>query len=204
MAQNHIKSDDERLFAAIQGDAGQNTDGDNENQQLHAKYVMPTAGVTAEFHANADINTQSKPDSNTSNIDPSTSLSAETSTGLDYTNNRDFVASSGQAFAEGMQRKQEILGKPREAVSVEDGPYVCATDDVLGLSRSETVKQQSAYQAATLEQNGALMSSGGQLGRMQAPGLITNDNNGEDNNDTIVKPGVALFVPNRNYEVSSD
>eukprot|EP00814_Leptocylindrus_danicus_P002729 CAMPEP_0116023942 /NCGR_PEP_ID=MMETSP0321-20121206/11972_1 /TAXON_ID=163516 /ORGANISM="Leptocylindrus danicus var. danicus, Strain B650" /LENGTH=101 /DNA_ID=CAMNT_0003495479 /DNA_START=14 /DNA_END=316 /DNA_ORIENTATION=- len=101
MTHNRTKSDDERLLASIQGGAeGQNTDGIDENQQLDAENiekVRPTAGVTAEFHLHPDINTQSEPDSNNSNIDPSTSLAAEGATrSLDYTNNRDFVTSSGQ------------------------------------------------------------------------------------------------------------
>ena len=84
-----------------------------------------------------------------------------------------------------------------------DGPYVYATDNVLGLSRSETVKQQSAYRAATSQENDVLISSGEQFERVRSPGMIANDNSRAANSDSIPRPG-ALFVPNYDNEVSKD
>jgi len=63
------------------------------------------------------------------------------------------------------------------------------------------VKQQSVYQAAMLQQNDVLMSSGEQFGRVKAPGLMANDNGSAANSDLIARPGMALFVSNRNNEV---
>ena len=80
-------------------------DDANENFEevlSNAETVGPAATeatVPADIHAI----TQSGSVSNTDNIDPSHTLAAETEAAtrsLDYTNNRDFVTSSGQTIAE--------------------------------------------------------------------------------------------------------
>ena len=197
MSNNNLtKSESEELQAVmIQGSTEEqnSTHGVNKKQQLdevaanievpsNPKYAEPTAGVTqtANIHANADI-IQSEPDSNISNIDPSTSLAAETeaATGLDYTHNPDFLLPSGETMAQGKRRMRDILSREREA--------------------SEEDEKPAAQEA---QQNDALMSREEQFGSVLAPGIMRNDNSSAANLDSVVRPG-ALFVANRNNDVSN-
>eukprot|EP00814_Leptocylindrus_danicus_P011366 CAMPEP_0116036676 /NCGR_PEP_ID=MMETSP0321-20121206/21398_1 /TAXON_ID=163516 /ORGANISM="Leptocylindrus danicus var. danicus, Strain B650" /LENGTH=228 /DNA_ID=CAMNT_0003514331 /DNA_START=41 /DNA_END=723 /DNA_ORIENTATION=+ len=128
MSHSCTNSDDEQLFAAIQGGAEeQNTDGANENKELDAaaatnqEYVKPTDGVTAKILADVGTNNQSKPDFKTSKVDPRHTHEAETevTTNVDYMNNPDFANSSGQTMAQRIQRKKEIFSQETKAPGVE-------------------------------------------------------------------------------------
>ena len=184
MMHNHTKLDDKQFQAAIQGGAeGQNTDGINENQHLspaaaptddivevppNPEDAGPTAqneeSATAYINADVDMNTQIEPDSNTDNIDPITSLAAETEavTGLDYMNNPDCLLPSHQTIAE---RKQEILGREGEA-SEEEDKFAAPVDSVGNPRpwRALTIKQIREELTATTAPANASLTYSSELG----------------------------------------
>jgi len=107
MSHNHTKSDNDRLYAALPirriDENHELLDEPNENFEEVPPNPEYTRATTA---IGATVPSKSNADSNNSDIDPRTSLAAETqaATGLDYKHNPDFLLPSGETVAQGKRR----------------------------------------------------------------------------------------------------